>query len=56
MFVGTVVVENERTAENLARVDALQFEVLDFDREDRAPGWRAARAPQPARRSAPTTC
>ena len=24
----------QRTAENLARVDALQFEVLDFDRED----------------------
>lgn len=24
----------KRTAENLARVEALQFEVLDFDRED----------------------
>ena len=33
----------QRTAENLARVDALQFEVLDFDR-GRAPGGRAARA------------
>jgi tRNA(fMet)-specific endonuclease VapC len=26
--------KGQRTAENLARVDALQFEVLDFDRED----------------------
>lgn len=25
---------SRRTADNLARVDALQFEVLDFDRED----------------------
>ena len=26
--------KGQRTAENLARVDTLQFEVLDFDRED----------------------
>ncbi|ESJ13366.1 MULTISPECIES: type II toxin-antitoxin system VapC family toxin [Cupriavidus] len=26
--------KGQRTAENLARVEALQFEVLDFDRED----------------------
>jgi tRNA(fMet)-specific endonuclease VapC len=26
--------KGQRTAENMARVDALQFEVLDFDRED----------------------
>ncbi len=26
--------KGQRTAENLARVDALQFEVLEFDRED----------------------
>jgi len=26
--------KGQRTVENLARVDALQFEVLDFDRED----------------------
>lgn len=26
--------KGQRTAENLARVDALRFEVLDFDRED----------------------
>jgi len=26
--------KGQRTADNLARVDALQFEVLDFDRED----------------------
>jgi tRNA(fMet)-specific endonuclease VapC len=26
--------KGQRTAENLVRIDALQFEVLDFDRED----------------------
>ena len=26
--------KGQRMAENLARVDALQFEMLDFDRED----------------------
>ncbi len=26
--------KSERTAENLARVEALQFEVVDFDRDD----------------------
>lgn len=26
--------KGQRTTENLARIDALQFEVLDFDRED----------------------
>ena len=26
--------KGQRTAENLARIDALQFEIVDFDRED----------------------
>lgn len=38
--------KGQRTAENLARVEALRFEVLDFDREDarRAGELRAALA------------
>jgi tRNA(fMet)-specific endonuclease VapC len=32
LFFGTY--KGQRTTENLARVTALQFEVLDFDRED----------------------
>lgn len=38
--------KSRRTTENLARVEALQFEVLDFDREDarRAGELRAALA------------
>ncbi len=48
--------KSRRRSENLARVEGLQFAVLEFDQEDaRRPGKSARPSPRRARRSAPTT-